>query len=248
MTPTLSRLFCIGILLTLAACSSARIRLYDGAPRPPEQVAVVSMPEALEVARVNGVEVKGASGMLHGGDKVLELAPGRYELLIFYREVWEQAGEHDVLRSDPALFVIDAQAGHHYRVAYAEPKRYDRAQALAADFSGWVEDQADGSKSTSQPSGLKFRSGVLAAVSSSNELVADTSAGGQTQVAVAPLPVPVASASADRSEPNKPAATAALPDKDAAKASDWSGLMRAWWKQATPEERREFLRWVAEQP
>jgi uncharacterized protein YccT (UPF0319 family) len=29
---------------------------------------------------------------------------------------------------------------------------------------------------------------------------------------------------------------------------DWLVLMQAWWKQAGPEERRAFLRWVGEQP
>src|SRR3546814_17832918 len=58
---------------------------------PAAQIAVVTMPEQLEVASINGVEVVAAQGMWNKGDKRLELLPGRYQKLVFYRESWDSA-------------------------------------------------------------------------------------------------------------------------------------------------------------
>lgn len=227
----------------LLACSGTPVRLYEGAPRPAGEVATLSMPEALEVARVNGVEIKGASGMLKGGDKRLELAPGRYELLIFYREVWESGGEHDVLRSSPALFVLDARAGHRYRAGYELPSRYEQAKALASGFSGWIEDQADGSRVASQASGLKFTGGLLGSLANSGELVPDAAASGEAKRnVVAPLSTVAVTAAPALSPTPSPAGTVPADN------GRYAELMRVWWKQANAEERREFLRWVAAQP
>jgi uncharacterized protein YccT (UPF0319 family) len=235
-------------LLFLAACSGAKLPLYDGAKQSVAQIATLTMPEQIDVARLNGVEVKGASGLWTHGDKVLELAPGRYEVLAYYREVWNLGDEHDVLRSDPVLFVLDARAGKRYRLEYQRPTGYQDAQRLAAHFGGSLVDEATGTRTPSQPSGVRFPTGVIAQVSGSNELVSDTGGdrGGGAQV-VAPLEdtaaLPVAGV-APRPVPAAPAVGAA----SAARRDDWLPLMQAWWKQASPEERHAFLRWLGEQP
>src|SRR3546814_15698367 len=82
----LIRLVCSAAVLGLAACASPDVRLYDGAVRPAAQIAVVTMPEQLEVASINGVEVAAAQGMWNKGDKRLELLPGRYQMLVFRSE------------------------------------------------------------------------------------------------------------------------------------------------------------------
>src|SRR3546814_20261457 len=111
------------LVLGLAACASPDVRLYDGAVRPAAQIAVVTMPEQLEVASINGVEVAAAQGMWNKGDKRLELLPGRYQMLVFYRESWDSGSDQDGLRSDPALFTIAAPATPHYRIAFQPPFR-----------------------------------------------------------------------------------------------------------------------------
>lgn len=146
----------VALVTLLAGCSSPQLKLYDGASNPSTQAARLTMPEAIEVARINGVEVKGASGMWTRGDKVMELAPGRYEVLAYYREIWNQGDQHDVLRSDPALFVLDARAGGRYRIDYAHPAEYREAQRLAAAFSGVLIDEASGTRVPSQASGVRF--------------------------------------------------------------------------------------------
>src|SRR3546814_12466236 len=92
----LIRLVCSAAVLGLAACASPDVRLYDGAVRPAAQIAVVTMPEQLEVASINGVEVAAAQGMWNKGDKRLELLPGRYQMLVFYRESWDSGSDQDV--------------------------------------------------------------------------------------------------------------------------------------------------------
>jgi uncharacterized protein YccT (UPF0319 family) len=235
-------------LLFLAGCAGSKLPLYDGAKQSVAQIATLTMPEQIDVARLNGVEVKGASGLWTHGDKVLELAPGRYEVLAYYREVWNLGDEHDVLRSDPALFVLDARAGKRYRLEYQRPVGYQDAQRLAAHFSGALVDEATGTRTPSQPSGVRFPTGVIAQVSGSSELISDKGGerGGGAQV-VAPLEDAVALPAAAVA----PRPALASPSVDAPsplRRDDWLALMQAWWKQANPEERRAFLRWLGEQP
>lgn len=238
-------------LFMLAACANPRLPLYDGAKQSASQVATLTLPEPIEVARLNGVEVKGASGLWTRGDKVLELAPGRYEVLAYYREIWNLGDQHDVLRSDPALFVLDAQAGKRYRIDYERPARYEDAQRLAAAFSGTLIDETSGARTPSKPSGVRFPSGVIAQVSGSSELLPDNGKGraGEGQV-VAPLDAPGVPPAATVATP-RAGVIAPLPEPEAAtpaRRDDWLVLMQAWWKQAGSEERRAFLRWVGEQP
>ncbi|WP_043112308.1 DUF2057 family protein [Solimonas flava] len=248
-----AKLIAPALLLSLAACASPQLRLYEGAAKPAAQVAVITMPEQLEVASINGTEVPGAKGMWSKGDKRLEVLPGRYEALIYYREVWQSGDNSDVLRSrSPALFVIDAQAGHQYRIGYPQPANYEGAKRLAQDFQGWVDDQTGGTRTASVDSGVKFKEGVLAQVSGDGGLVADRGAEGPRAVQpVRPLPpaptvAPVAPPVSAVAVPSVAASTAAGSVAPAAGAAgrDWVSLMKGWWKQASADERRGFLRWV----
>jgi len=231
MTTILRIICCCTAAVFGAACTSAPIQLHDA---DAAGVAVISLPEQLEVASINGLEVEGASGLLKKGDTTLEVAPGRYEVLAFYRELWERGDQHDVLRSDPALFVIEAGAGGHYRLDYARPRDFGAAQALAADFTGWVEDLATGERMPSRASGLQFRQGGIPAVTFDGTLVPSAAAGGNGQ-RVPPLSSP--SNSAGDAQPPPPES----PD------GEWLSLMQGWWNQASAAERRAFLRWLGEQ-
>lgn len=229
----LQRLFAarwLAAALLCAGCSGPVIQLYEGSPRRDSDIAVIVAPEEIEIASVNGVAVEGASGMHTRGEKTLQLAPGRYELLAFYRELWQLGDQHDVLRSDPAMFVVDARAGGRYRLDFSRPQDYEEARRLAERFTGWVEDIANGERTPSQDSGVGFRKGLLAAMTFDDTLVpvARRDARGQTVVPMAPAePVAGDGATAVR---------------------EWLPLMKAWWTEASAEERREFLHWLAEQP
>jgi hypothetical protein len=244
----LSKFLVMACLLTLGACANPQLRLYDGGQKPDSKIALVTLPEAIEAARLNGVEVKGASGLWTRGDKVLELTPGRYELLAFYREVWEHGDSHDVLRSDPVLFVIEAKPGEQYRVEYVHPDNYAQARQLAADFSAVLVNEATGKRTASQPSGVRFPTGLMAQFSGASEL---ESADGQARPGQQQVIEPMGAAAA-RSVSPEPVTDQRAAERAASPATprdaDWVGLMQAWWKQASPAERRAFLRWVGEQP
>ena len=244
----MSRLSCLLLLAistgALPGCASKPITLHDS-QLAPEDVATIVMPEQLEVASVNGKEIAGGSGMMSIGDKVLEVAPGRYELLVFYRELWELGEQHEVLRSDPALFVVEAQPAGRYRLDYDRPEDLAAARELANDFSGWSEEVSSGRRTASTASGLQFRRGVVAAMSFDDTLVpaADTPQGHQE---VEPLPVTSAPAAAGAPSPGLPLDSGQEPESAPAPEADSLELMKGWWQEASSETRRAFLQWLAE--
>src|SRR3546814_20992709 len=103
------------------------------------------------------------------GDKRLELLPGRYQMLVFYRESWDSGSDQDVLRSDPALFTIDAQAAHQYRIDSERPSRYAAARQLRRDFNAWWVDQSSVVKTASTASGMQLQAGERALMSGNHE-------------------------------------------------------------------------------
>ncbi len=241
------------VLLLCAGCASPQLRLYEGATRAPAEVAVITLPEQLEVASINGREVLGARGMSRTGEKQLEVLPGRYEALVYYRELWQDGDTSEVVRSkNVALFVIDAQAGHRYHIDYEHPAHRADATKLAADFHGWVEDGNSGTRQPSQGSGLAFRGGLVAQVTGDETLVPVAPVQRNTQVQpVAPLATRESAQA--KKQPAVPAAAPAptptqAPPSATASDRDWLATMKAWWQQATPDERRAFLRWAGDTP
>lgn len=231
------------VLPVLAGCQAAPVQLHESGSAA--QTAVITLPEQLEVAAVNGKEIEGASGMLTRGEKTLEVVPGTYELLVFYRELWEWGDHHEVLRSDPALFRITTVAGGRYRIDYERPANLEQARDLVADFNGWVEDQVSGQRIASASSGLQFRRGLVPAVTFDDTLVPTARQGAGGQQAVAPLETEAGPKEETRAEIT--AETRAEPEVPAAPVQgEWLDLMKTWWNQASSEERREFLRWLAE--
>jgi uncharacterized protein YccT (UPF0319 family) len=265
MSRQFSKICFIVAATVVAGCTAAPVQLHDGKAAGTGEVAFIVLPEELEVSTVNGLEITGASGLFLKGDKTIEVAPGRYEVLAYYRELWVRGDKEDMLRSDPALFTVDAVAGRRYRLEYERPDTFAEAEALAANFEGWVEDTVTGARTPSRESGMQFRRGLVPAATFDSTLVpvAATQSG---QQAVPPLPVAAGESAALSTAPValpqhavtgsvRPPAVAPEVAPDAVEASvqppstddDWLPLMKSWWSEASPEERREFLRWVGEQ-
>ena len=248
------RLAVLTLILLCSACAQRPIQLYDGKPAG---TAVISMPEQLEVEQVNGKAVRGAKGMFTRGDKNLDVAaPGRYELLVFYREVLNPQGEHEVVKSDPELFVVDAVAGHSYRLDYERPSTTAEARQLAKAFKGWVEDQNTGTRTASADSGLAFDRSAAAAIQPGSKLISEAEQKSGSKQVIAPLEVPAtatpaASVAVPVTAPTPavtptPAVVAVPAPAWSADASERLPLLKAWWKQASPEERKLALRWVGD--
>src|SRR3546814_19287580 len=122
-------------------------------------------------------------------------------MLVFYRESWDSGSDQDVLRSDPALFTIDAQAAHQYRIDYERPSRYDDARKLSRDFKAWWVDRASGVKTASTDSGLKFDDGLRALMTGNHELVPDSGGKDADVPRVLPLSAPTAGSAPDSAAP-----------------------------------------------
>ncbi|MDM4770070.1 DUF2057 family protein [Solimonas sp. SE-A11] len=249
------RLMVLTLILLCSACAQRPIQLYDGNPAG---TATISMPEQLEVEQLNGKPVRGAKGMFTRGDKNLEVAaPGRYELMVFYREVLNPQGEHEVAKSDPELFVVDAVPGHRYRLDYERPRNTAEARQLAADFKGWIEDQNTGVRTASTDSGLAFDRSIGAALQPGSKLISASEQQPGAKQIIAPLAIPPAAASATAVSipapalvpavvPAPAAGSASAPAKPAADIMERLPLLKAWWKQASVEERKQALRWVGD--
>jgi uncharacterized protein len=228
------------IFATLALTACARnpvVQLYDGPKKPDTQVLTVRVPTQMEVVTINGQEVKGANTFFNTSHKDLKLTPGTYEIVAYYKELWDLNSEsHEVMKSDPVVFPVNGKAGQYYAMNYKQPENAREARELANNFSGWVENTATGEKTPTQPSGLVLKRSILAPLTG-------TEVESSTSEAVAPKPAaviaPKEAASAPAPAPSSSAAPAAAP------AGSYVDTLKAQWNQATPEERREFLQWIS---
>lgn len=215
--------------LILSACArSPVVQLYDGAAKPDSQVLTVRVPSEIEVFTINGKEVDGVNTFFATDFKELKLAPGRYEILAYYKELWQlDADNHEIVKTNPANFIVDGKAGEKWQLDYDKPENVDDARALEDNFTGWALNTNTGDKVAARESGLILKRGFLAPIT--GEAVSSASSKNiPPQQSDAPAPAAPAAAS----EP--------------APAVSYLDTLKAQWKQATPEERREFLQWVAE--
>ncbi len=223
--------------LILSACArSPVVQLYDGAAKPDSQVLTVRVPSEIEVFTINGKEVDGANTFFATDFKELKFAPGRYEILAYYKELWQlDADNHEIVKTNPANFIVDGKAGEKWQLDYDKPANVEEARALEDTFTGWALNTATGEKVAAQESNLILKRGFLAPITG-EEVSTAASASVAPQQAVAPAPATSAPAPA----PATQAAPAPAP------AASYLDTLKAQWKQATPEERREFLQWIAE--
>lgn len=241
----------LGLVLLLAACArSPVVQLYDGAAKPDAQVLTVRVPSDLEVLTINGTEVDGVNTFFSNGYKDLKLTPGGYEILAFYKRLWDlDADNHEVIRSDPARFVVDGGAGEFHRLTFERPENVDQARRLANDFSGRVENVTSGESTPSEPSGLVLKRGILAPITgtevaqvSSNAVTPQ--AGGGTEKPAFPRDAKATTVAPANQVPEattEPEPAAAPPTA----TGGYLDTLKAQWNQATPQERREFLQWIS---
>lgn len=219
--------FITSIAWLLAACqSTAVLQLYEGPELPDSAVLTVHVPEQLKVLAINGQPIERGYSLFSTGREI-KLRPGEYRIEAYYRELWDNnVDSHYTFQSEPVTFTVKGQAGERYRLTYEIPANADESERLAANFSGWAENVLTGERCETTASRLSRPSLFSSLTGSSTN---------SARAAVAPV---------------APAAPAApLPSKaDNKSSSDISYLdmLKAYWSQASSEERREFLRWIAE--
>lgn len=244
------------MMVLIGACSrSPVVKLYEGPQKPESDLAIVRVPVELEVLSINGRRVEGVNSLFSVGYKDLHLEPGKYHILAFYKDLWDiDADTHDVIKSDPALFPLQAEAGHHYRLGFDEPQSIEQARELEKQFSGHILDVTTGEKTASRPSGVAFRSGLLGSIGDIAGVDTTTAAAADSQTdggqAVAPMPAEQeedATTGETGTANPAPAVTGQANTEASGADSGYLDMLKAYWSQATPEERRNFLRWVSEQ-
>jgi uncharacterized protein len=210
-------LFLLMIGLLTACSSNPNIRLYEGAERPADQLLAVEVPSQLEIVSINEHKVDGVNRMFTMEDRTLQLLPGEYRIVAFYKDVFDMPPSgHQVVRSDPTLYRIAGAAGSRHRLAFDAPANLDEARVMARHFRGYSLDLASGERRDSEATGL-VNQGLLGISAGSANV---------SHATVAPLPQPAGEK------------TGSLDQLD---------LLKAGWRTATGEERRAFLRWIAEQ-
>lgn len=212
--------------LLLSACAkNPVVQLYDGPAQSDAKIVTVRIPSQLDVFTINGKEVEGVNTFFAADFKDVKLTPGRYEILAFYKELWQlDADNHEIVKTNPANFIVDGKPGELWVLGYEQPKDVDAARAMQDSFSGWSENVASGEKVAAQQSQLILKRGFLAPVTG-EELATPAS----TTIA-----------------PQAATTTAAESAAPAAAAASYLDTLKAQWNQATPEERREFLQWISQ--
>ncbi|WP_303761586.1 DUF2057 domain-containing protein [Alcanivorax jadensis] len=221
-------------VLILSACArSPVVQLYDGPAKSDSQVLTVRVPSEIEVFTINGKEVDGVNTFFATDFKELKFTPGRYEILAYYKELWQlDADNHEIVKSNPANFIVDGKAGEKWQLSYEKPQDVEEARALEDSFTGWTVNTATGEKVAATESNLILKRGFLAPITGEEvSTAADSVAPQQTAT---PAPAPSAPAPATQAAPAP------------APAGSYLDTLKAQWKQATQEERREFLQWIAE--
>lgn len=236
MVPLRALILLLASSLLLAACASnPAVQLYPGAQRPASQVLTVRVPSPLVIYTINGKKVDGISTFFSTGHKDLKLTPGRYDIIAYYKEMWDLSpDEHTTLTSDPVTFVVDGKAGETYQLGYAHPKDVYQARSLMAHFSGWTENLGNGDKTPTHDSGLVLQRGILAAITGAQvQTASDDGVTPRPEKTVAPQ-----GASSNASKSGNAATTVA--------PGSYLDTLKAQWSQATEAERRAFLQWISD--
>lgn len=218
------RLVVVFLALLTAACSSSPVvQLYDGASRPASEILTVRVPVELEILSINDRRIEGAGTLFAFGHRDLQLLPGQYRIVAYYKNLFQlSADQHEIVKSDPALFTVNGVAGETLALGFDKPADVEAAREMAKHFDGWTEHLASGERIPSKPSGLILNQGFIGL------------AGGATTAE---------SVAATSVAPEQPAAAIA-PGEGSTDSSALEAL-KASWQQASPEERREFLLWMA---
>lgn len=249
----LTRVLPVIAIVVLSACAQNSVRkLYEGEDRPESEIAVLRVPVELEVMRINGRRIEGLNLLFSPGKKDLHLAPGEYRVLAYYKKLWEMSGDgHDVVKSDPALFVVNAEAGHTYELGFQQPQSLEEARQLEDNFTGYVLDTTTGETTPARASHLVFQSGIAGSLGelAGMEMVKTSGepAGDEPSSTVAPL---ARSDDNDEKEQNRKTGQDSSTETDEPAGdqedTDYLSMLKAYWSQATKDERRDFLKWISE--
>lgn len=212
------------LILTIALLASAcalmnesEYHIYEGEERPVEDLLIVKVPEHLEVLNVNGKTLtKGGSKLFGSSKHTLYMLPGEYTIDAFYKEIWDNhVGSHNVIRSQPAMFIVRGEAGEEVSLEFDKPERQEDAEEFAKEFKGWSVNANTGDKIPTKETSTQ-RPSILASMQDQNQ------------------------------KPEEAESVAPMESQSSSQSQDLLPKLKAFWKQANEEEKREFLMWISE--
>lgn len=223
------RVLSLFFVLLLSACSSRPVQLYAGPAQAADKIATIRVPVELEVLSLNGKKVEGAHTLLGTKDQQLQVLPGHYQLLVYYKNIWQtSADEHTTITSDPVTLDLTLTAGHTYQVDFARAHTPKEADAFRQHFAAWAIDLSTGAKVSSTDSGLKLGNSIFNQLTGQVTTVAVGQADNTGKQVIAPLATPE---------------TTATPA-----TGNYLDLLKAQWGQASSDEKRAFLQWISTHP
>ena len=74
------------------------------------------------------------------------------------------ADNHEIVKSNPANFVIDGKAGEQWLLGFNTPQDVEEARAMEDSFYGWVENTQTGERVDAKESELILNRGFLAPI------------------------------------------------------------------------------------
>lgn len=138
-----------GVLSLYGCTATGPLKTYEGAPRPAAEVALVSVPEQIEVMAIDGREPPPS---FLRSQMQLALLPGEHVFSLRYVELFHvSADEHDVIRSRQAALRFSAEAGGRYRLEVPPQRSRDAAREFAKSPQFRLVDVAGGSAIESVP-------------------------------------------------------------------------------------------------
>jgi len=235
-------LFCL-ILLGGCSAQSMIVRTYDGPPLDSGQVASILVPEDINLVSVDGRPQK--DYLLDNLDLTYEVTPGPHRLVYRYSSIWskpaatKEDSKVDVIESSLRELIYDFKAGVRYELAFARPEDREKARLFAEGFSAYlVTSEGQRVMSDSDYRGEPVAPGVATSDGATSGLATPGVAAGAIVGGAA-----VAGVAAGSTASSAAVAGASGTLQPTSGLSRLEGL-KTLWSDATPEEKKEFLRWA----
>lgn len=136
------------VAMGLTACAAqGPLKVYEGPERAAAEVALVSVPEQIEVMAVDGREPPPS---FLKSNVELSLLPGEHVFSLRYVELFQiSSDEHEVVRSKQAALRFTAKAGAVYKLEMPKQANRDVARKFAKNPQFSLVDSGNGAVSES---------------------------------------------------------------------------------------------------
>lgn len=119
--------------LVLTACATDKpVRLYDGAERPRAEIAVLVIPNELDVLEFDDESLPMQWGK--PAARVFHVTPGPHEIKLRYWKNWPQSEVEEPVKSPARTVRFEAAPGQRYHIEPPMPRRFEEAVEFVRDM------------------------------------------------------------------------------------------------------------------